>query len=309
MPGPIYEGFDAVEALQESSEASGWDIEYRQIERGRLVAKTRYREVGDIPLIVESANLSLDIAGSTPDDAITVLVPGPCTNLLVNGSRLTDGRIVMLGPGEELRTTSGSNSEVASAHVPTTMFAEYAEEILHQSRGLANNSTLLVSAGSRVQKLHDTLIAAIIGDDDGDFAREAESELVSALLCLFESAQVRNPARDKYHRLDKRRSLRRALDYIEQNLHGTVRMPDVCAYAGLSQSTLERVFRAEFQQSPSRYIRSRRLEAVRRDILRGRFADPVVNVALDHGFHHMGRFATYYRQQFGVLPSEDRQGS
>jgi AraC-like DNA-binding protein len=57
--------------------------------------------------------------------------------------------------------------------------------------------------------------------------------------------------------------------------------------------------------SPSRYIRLRRMQRVHR-VLRHRSPETatISEVARDHGFSELGRFAAEYRKQYGELPSE-----
>jgi transcriptional regulator GlxA family with amidase domain len=70
-------------------------------------------------------------------------------------------------------------------------------------------------------------------------------------------------------------------------------------------SKLERIFRRELQMSPSQYILARRLAAVNHDLHRSRSNGVrIAQIAMDHGFHHLGRFAGAYRAHFGELPSE-----
>ena len=74
---------------------------------------------------------------------------------------------------------------------------------------------------------------------------------------------------------------------------------------GVSERTLRSVFHAEFGVGPVTYLRRRRLDAVRADILA---LDPgaattEADVAHRHGFAHAGRFAAEYRARFGETPS------
>jgi AraC-like DNA-binding protein len=46
------------------------------------------------------------------------------------------------------------------------------------------------------------------------------------------------------------------------------------------------------------------LDAAREALISGRGQISVSEVALEHLFHHLGRFAAAYRQRFGESPSE-----
>ena len=82
-------------------------------------------------------------------------------------------------------------------------------------------------------------------------------------------------------------------------------MEDLARAAGVGVRALQLCFREAYQTSPMGYLRARRLAEVRRRLRRaGPEATTVAEVAMDHGFSHLGRFSRYYREQFGELPSQ-----
>jgi len=100
-------------------------------------------------------------------------------------------------------------------------------------------------------------------------------------------------------------TISRAREYIEAHLAEPISISKVSEYSATSLSKLERIFRRELQMSPSQYILARRLSSVNRDLLRSRSNDMrIAQIAMDHGFQHLGRFAGAYRAHFGELPSE-----
>jgi AraC-like DNA-binding protein len=98
------------------------------------------------------------------------------------------------------------------------------------------------------------------------------------------------------------RTLRRALDFIEANLDQPMAPGDITAAAGCQARTLFLTFQEYLGESPMNYVRRRRLECARDDLLHT--DDPVTDVALRWGFSHLGRFASSYRRRFGELPSQ-----
>lgn len=102
------------------------------------------------------------------------------------------------------------------------------------------------------------------------------------------------------------RRLQRALDYIQANAHESLTLTSIAAAAYVSPRTLEAAFRSRFDQSPLVYARGVRLGRVHAALQRAArdgTETTVTNVALQHGFIHMGRFAAYYKQRFGCSPS------
>jgi len=82
---------------------------------------------------------------------------------------------------------------------------------------------------------------------------------------------------------------------------------DLCQAFGVSRRTLSRAFRQTVGIGPATYLRRMRLGAVRSSILQsGRDGTTVSEIAIDHGFWHLGRFAEQYREMFGESPSETK---
>ena len=103
------------------------------------------------------------------------------------------------------------------------------------------------------------------------------------------------------------RSLRRAKDYIHAHLDRPLVLADIARQACVSPRTLELVFKRHGEASPLAYARHQRLNAAHaalRALAREGRSASVTDVALAHGFVHLGRFSAQYRAQFGCLPSQ-----
>ena len=107
------------------------------------------------------------------------------------------------------------------------------------------------------------------------------------------------------------RGLQRALDYIHGHAHECMVLADIASAACMSPRTLEAAFRRHYDATPLAYARRVRLERVRealRIAAAAGEAASVTDIALQHGFVHMGRFAAYYRQRYGCAPSATLRG-
>ena len=135
--------------------------------------------------------------------------------------------------------------------------------------------------------------------------RAAKASMEEFLLSAFTALLQPPPnhaASDTVVRSDER-CLRRAKDYIHAHLNQALLLDDIARAACTSPRTLEAVFKRHEATSPLNYARTARLQAVH-DTLRKGEGRSVTDVALSHGFVHMGRFAAQYRRQFGCPPSQ-----
>jgi len=82
-------------------------------------------------------------------------------------------------------------------------------------------------------------------------------------------------------------------------------VPTLCRHHGVAPWRACRAFQAVHGMTPLQWLRERRLDFARAELLAA--ADPrsaVKRVALSYRQWHFGRFAAAYRARFGELPSE-----
>ena len=98
--------------------------------------------------------------------------------------------------------------------------------------------------------------------------------------------------------------MRRAEDYNAAHLLNPVSLADIAQAPGVSVRTQLRGFRSRHGTNPISYLQQLRFECAQHELLA---ADPacqtVANIAVKYGFHDLGRFAKFYREAFGELPS------
>lgn len=100
--------------------------------------------------------------------------------------------------------------------------------------------------------------------------------------------------------------LRRAIDFINANIHQPPTMVELAKHCNTSVRTLQRSFTRCLEQTPVEYIRNQRLEAVHQALQLDYDTEngALTRILLDHGISDFGRFASYYRKKFGCKPSE-----
>jgi AraC-like DNA-binding protein len=99
-------------------------------------------------------------------------------------------------------------------------------------------------------------------------------------------------------------TVQRAVSFIEANADIDITIADIARAAGVTARAVQLAFRRHLDITPAGYLRWVRLDRAHRQL---QAADPdhdsVTAVAYRWGFSSPSRFATYYRQAYGVPPS------
>ncbi|MDJ0902697.1 MAG: helix-turn-helix transcriptional regulator [Xenococcus sp. MO_188.B8] len=94
-------------------------------------------------------------------------------------------------------------------------------------------------------------------------------------------------------------------EYLQEHLSSPISTVDLAEVSGVSYRTLNRAFKKHRGKTPTQFLKERRLEACNRALLAADSQSTnVTDIALEYGFHHLGRFASEYRKVFQELPSE-----
>ncbi|RWZ58274.1 AraC family transcriptional regulator [Labedella populi] len=97
--------------------------------------------------------------------------------------------------------------------------------------------------------------------------------------------------------------VRRAVAYLDEHVAEHVTLPDVAEAARLSVRSVQHVFRRHVGTTPLGYLRDRRLDAVRLELIASDPAESTVaDIARRWGFAHLSRFSQAYQARFGEYP-------
>jgi AraC-like DNA-binding protein len=132
-------------------------------------------------------------------------------------------------------------------------------------------------------------------------ARAIEEGLIQALVTCLTTSDARDDAANSRHRAQ---IMARFEEAVKDNPNRPWHVSEICERIGVTDRTLRSCCAEFIGISPSRYLLLRRLKQVRTAL---RNADPanasVAELARNHGFTELGRFAEIYRRAFGETPS------
>lgn len=101
-------------------------------------------------------------------------------------------------------------------------------------------------------------------------------------------------------------TLRRAIAFIEAHPDRDIGIADVARAACVTVRAVQLAFRRHLDTTPMAYLRQVRLDLAHQDLRRGHPDDGarVTQVAARWGFSSPSRFSTFYRSEYGQLPSQ-----
>ena len=127
--------------------------------------------------------------------------------------------------------------------------------------------------------------------------------LAATALAVFPNNALTEPTTEDRHDAHPD-TLRRAVAFIDENAHVGITIADIAGAAHVTIRAVQLAFRRHLGMTPLEYLRRVRLDHAHRDLIA---ADPasqtVTAIACRWGFPSPGRFASIYRQAYGVAPS------
>ena len=125
------------------------------------------------------------------------------------------------------------------------------------------------------------------------------------LACVLAIAGLPDTAERKRCEQTYARVFDTAKRLIHSHLAHSLTIPQLCRQIGVSRRNLFYAFDAVLGISPHQYLRTIRLNTVRRTLKQLPLGDRRIgNLAWEYGFSNPSQFAADYKHRFGELPSE-----
>ena len=167
----------------------------------------------------------------------------------------------------------------------------------HELQSVAVAWPAVIIAATR---LLDTARKALRYDE-----QEAERHISRATALLKTEAELTHVPSSTGHGSLKAWQMKRVVQFIDENQAGSVRMRQVAAAARLSVSHFTRAFRDATGESPSAYLRRRRVERAQELMLMTE--KPLSEIAGDCGFADQAHLCRTFRRLVGASPAAWRR--
>lgn len=302
----------------EHAEALGeWDQVYDQLSPGAFEGKVVDIWFKGLQIFRETTNRSVSQTGTTWQGCYVIGIPVAMKGTgLFARQVLTRDSMLAFHSDREFTLTTPENFDVVAAAIPEATLLEamqpYSSAELDEL--FPKSPSVLVTAPGQLDELRSCLLSIF---DPGSFEPEllaypqVQKAMSSAIIghlaeVLGSAARAPLPSRSFKGRCQV---VREATDYALAHTTEPITVAELCQKLNISRRMLNYCFQEVLDTNPVQYLRTLRLNGVRRDLREGAGTPQAIrDIAGKWGFWHLSRFAGEYRALFGELPSDTLRG-
>lgn len=299
----------AAASVEESTayERSVRGVEIQSVRTGEGHGSTLVQSDVGADFVVTSVTTGFPMVSSTTIDdgvAAAIAIRSAPPGARWCGIDVKAGMVVVYGPGVEHTAVNPEGMSFAFAVLAVDDLSRVADSMQAELAGPGEGEVFVPSPSPASVRLHE----ALANHCQETAQLRTSADRGSRVLASLTSVLGQPPHNDRlgtHSQYVGRRVARACIEYAE-TIGRVPTIPELCMAAGVSERGLHRAFTATFGIPPSLYFRRWGLDAVRKRLLdTSESVDgAVTREAFALGFKHLGRFAGYYRQQYGESPSE-----
>jgi AraC-like DNA-binding protein len=293
------------------------EVDAVQLQAQRFHARRVAVDLGDVEVVLHTANPRLRTRTTPQRDLLGFVVFGTQTRGTVNGVQVRPDLMLAVPAQAEVGFVLEADWQSVTFLVAPSFIESHlaARQRLDELR-LPRRVEPMKADGDRVRQLFDLgkrvcdiAIQSPEQFDDSDVERAAaQVEVIEALLAAQRSTSESPLARSDQTRQMQSTVVKAAEDYALAHVGQRIYVSDLCRETATSERTLEIAFKAVMGLTPVQYLTRLRLHRAREALMQtGGARKTVAAIALDWGFWHFGEFARAYRDLFGELPSDTRR--
>lgn len=270
-------------------------------------------ELGSIHLVDLQYGADVEVEANLADDHFLVhLALSGETTMWTDGERhrLGPDTLLISSPTAPLRVQMTQTCRHLAVRMPAVVCTEYLSQQLHIPvnrplefyAGQDGSRELPLAWRGMLQHIGEQLRLAPTLMGNRRVQRQYGLLLAELLLghyCNSYSEQIALHGNDI-----SPRHVRRAREIIHDSVDETISISALAGQVGVSVRSLQNGFRHFLGLTPLEYVRRHRLEKLHSALMQADGSSNVTELMLECGIVNFGRYAQYYRQQYGCLPSE-----
>ncbi|MGX9416689.1 helix-turn-helix domain-containing protein [Vibrio sp. WJH972] len=310
----------AFDVNQQAESLVKWEQRYDQHGQGTFAGYLDELSMGGIHLFEEYTNQTLLQQCCVNEQSIWLGFSLQKQRPKINGTQINEGQLMIRPSGVEFELITpqdfhifglvldseviqkeliGLDADLWSDRISKVMVSEsnprVSFELAKIIRMMLNNlDSMPLSSNENIQQARIERLTPMVSSAIADLLVETESGLRE----VHSSAPTR------------RRVLQRIYNHIDQTGNYPLTITELCNIAFVSRRTLQYCFEHELGVSPIQYLRDRRLNEIRRILLKDTHHHKVISdLAIEFGFYHISTFNQHYKQLFGETPTQTRERS
>ena len=300
----IKSSFNNFDQYQEA--ARGWELDLRLLSKNDFSADLSMFSSKTFLLTRTKLFGKIDQFGLTPKGFRSLVVPVNYNNEYVWLHKRVSGKDLLIFPKDgTLDAVSYSDFDNYIISINEDILFQVIDQLDYKNcKKLFNGDEQVLHITKEFSLSFHLLADNFLNSEitDNKWVALMENNMIHFLLKYIEESN------ENTIQIPKRRkdiALRKAVDIINNTECELISIPELCGLVGVSERTLLYAFKNKFQISPSDYIKSVRLNKVRRDLFQLKDQNTSISsIAGKYHFWHMGQFAQDFNKQFGVLPSD-----
>jgi len=313
---PGFAHFTATDAVELSQQTGEWNFEVSQLTKGALNAESTMLALDGVSLLDIRLNQTVRQRGFGPRNMAAVFIPRQGSAPVFAFDQLVEAGQCMTVMGGELEGVTHSDYQEIDLAFDLDACRAQLDALNGGAIGVMIGTTIAAPGSAWIADMTtrvDWLLAAAREHGAGlsnPQLRKGLSDHLLAAMVHFDASPADIDSTTRKATAARRVAVRLAREFIHARLSEPLPLSELCRHAGLKVRTLETGFQEITGLSPIAYIRSLRLNAVRRAL-----HDPstpqrsISEIAMDTGFWHLSQFATDYRKLFGETPTNTRRRS
>ncbi len=298
---------DDVEA--HAANLSGWQQRYDQLSCGAFRGALADVWFDEVQVFRERTSHAVRQKCTIRPDTVWCGVTLAHDGSRIEGRSVGEGGVMVSGSAAEFELLTPDHHDILGI-VATRSSLQAISQALGQplnDSALDHPTWLACAPQARSQLVRG--LAMLVGEagtglschDHAQARRFAQHAVLESLLTVLAAPQADGDECLSFER--RRRLVRAACNQVASCPEALPTVPELCEQLHVSRRTLQYAFETVIGSSPVVYLRSLRLNAVRRELHAGATAT-VQDAAARHGFWSLSQFGSDYRRLFAERPSQ-----
>ncbi|PMZ77487.1 helix-turn-helix domain-containing protein [Pseudomonas sp. FW305-70] len=285
------QAFNTADVAEQIRATPGWTQHYQQMSPGHFAGLVRYLDLQGVEIYEESMNTRVEQNFSAPQGSLSFCF-----------DRGDNALYVLNGESRNIWITPENYQEIAVVFGP--------EFVKRHSLDIARLEGLFMAPlNSQQNALFCRWLSGTLTRLSQTYDPPSREALTQQLLedCLFilDNACVGLDQGALQRRAGERAIMKRVGEWAADTPEEHLNLLELSQVAGVSLRQLQHAFKTYTGMAPTQWLRLRRLNSARRELLsRTPTQTTVAEVAMHWSFWHLGRFSSSYRALFKELPSD-----